>query len=61
MLYGEVDVEALTAPRDLDAISERTDRSVRPATSAVLGNVLIQVLRHVGRPFDVGPSNMQYH
>ena len=56
MLYGEVDVEALTAPCDLDAISERADRSVRPATSAVLGNVLVTIHRAVVDSVLVAPG-----
>ena len=36
MLHGQVDVDALGAARDLDAVAERRDRAVRPARAAIL-------------------------
>eukprot|EP01051_Picozoa_sp_SAG22_P005044 SAG22_NODE_288_length_12949_cov_163.316265_14_plen_281_part_00 len=35
VLYGEVDVDALAAAGDLDAVAERRDGAVRPARAAV--------------------------
>ncbi len=54
-LDGEVDVVPLAVPRDLDPIHERRDGPVGPARPAVVGNVLVEVLRQVGLPVDVVP------
>ena len=35
VLHGQVDVDPLGLPRDLDAVAERADGAVRPAGAAV--------------------------
>ena len=54
-LNAEVDVITLGIACNLDAISERGQGSVRPATSAILRNVLVQRLGQVTLAVDVSP------
>ena len=39
VLHGQVDVDPLRLPRDLDAVAERADGAVRPAGAAVCGAI----------------------
>ena len=54
-LNAEVDVVTLGITSNLDAISERGQGSVGPATSTVLRNVLVQTLGQVALSIDVAP------
>ena len=49
------DVVALGITSNLDAISERGQGSVGPATSAILGNMLVERLRQVALSINVTP------
>ena len=54
-LNAQVDIIALGVACNLDAISERRQGSMCPATSAVLRNMLVQRFRQVTLAIDITP------
>jgi hypothetical protein len=55
VLNAQINVVALTQTSNLDAIRETGQGSVRPATSTVLGNVLIEGMGQVAHAIHVAP------
>eukprot|EP00968_Pinguiococcus_pyrenoidosus_P005381 scaffold344_cov235-Pinguiococcus_pyrenoidosus.AAC.7 len=55
-LHAQVDVDALGAACDLDAVGQRAQRAMRPARAAVLRQMLVQVLREVVHAVHVAPA-----
>lgn len=55
ILHRQVNLVTKALPRNLDAISERRQGTVRPAASTVLRNVLVETLGQVARAVNVAP------
>ena len=55
VLNTQINIIALSQASDLDAVRKAAQGSVRPATSAVLRNVLIERVCEVGNAIDVAP------
>jgi hypothetical protein len=54
-LNGKVDVIALAFARNLDAVAQGAERTMSPATSTVLGNVLVETVSQIRDAVDIGP------
>jgi hypothetical protein len=55
VLNGQVDVVALSKTSNLDTIRETAQRSMSPATTAILRNVLIERMRQERYAVDITP------
>lgn len=55
VLNRQVDIIPGAIAIDFYPIGERRERRVGPARSAILGNVLVQLMRQAALPFDVVP------
>jgi hypothetical protein len=61
VLNREVNVVALTLASNLDTISERRKRSMSPAASTILRNVLVQRMCQVADTVDICPGKRVGH